>query len=141
MNRIDVRAETFVDGDAWKRLAFAAHFKAESLARLCGVSLRTLQRYFSRHESVTVSEWLQKVRLSEAYGRLKGGARVKEVAYDLGYKQLSQFSRDFKKHYGIPPSFLNESRLSLGERMNKVNEPDDRSEEADLADRLMHSAW
>jgi AraC-like DNA-binding protein len=119
MNRIAFNGEHIVEGETWKKLAFSAQFKGNALADLCGVSLRTLQRYFSRHGVGTVSDWLQSIRLDEAYKRLKEGIRVKEVAYDLGYKQLSQFSRDFKNRYGIPPSSLNGSKLSLGERMIK----------------------
>jgi AraC-like DNA-binding protein len=117
MNRIAFNGEHIAEGEIWKKLAFSAQFKANALADLCGVSLRTLQRYFSRHDVGTVSDWLQSIRLDEAYKRLKAGVRVKEVAYDLGYKQLSQFSRDFKNRYGIPPSSLNGSKLSLGERI------------------------
>ncbi len=121
MNRIQLKEEGVVQRDHWRKLAFASHFKPDSLAQLCGVSLRTLQRYFSRNGSVTISQWLQTIRLHEAYSRLKSGARVKEVAYDLGYKQLSHFSREFKKQYGISPSLLNGSKLPSGERVCRVD--------------------
>src|SRR5690349_16572417 len=70
MNGMQLREEGVVDRDGWRKLAFASNFKPDSLAQLCGVSLRTLQRYFSRQGPVTISEWLQSVRLNEAYNRL-----------------------------------------------------------------------
>lgn len=90
----------------WETLAQSSHYRANELASLCQVSLRTLQRHFRSEYGLTVSGWLREVRLREAYGRLIGGATVKEVAFDLGYKQLSHFSRDFKSYFGVSPSFL-----------------------------------
>ena len=90
----------------WEILAQSSSYRAHELAALCQVSLRTLQRHFRSQYGLTVSGWLREVRLREAYSRLLGGAMVKEVAFDLGYKQLSHFSRDFKSYFGVAPSFL-----------------------------------
>jgi len=88
----------------WEQLARSAGFKATKLADLAGVSLRTLQRQFRSQYGVTVSQWLSSTRLKAAGERIKAGDRVKEVALDLGYKQLSHFSREFKRVYGLPPT-------------------------------------
>ncbi len=90
--------------DEWLSLARTAGFKVARLARIAGVSTRTLQRHFRAEYRVTVSEWLTQARLKEASQRIKAGDRVKAVAMDLGYKQLSHFSREFKRVYGLPPS-------------------------------------
>lgn len=90
----------------WEELAVAANYKPASIASLTQVSLRTLQRHFRREYNITISEWLRAIRLREAYSRLHSGQSVKEVAYGLGYKQLSHFSREFKKMYGVAPSCL-----------------------------------
>lgn len=90
----------------WELLAKTAGFKASELAVLCGVSLRTLQRHFSKNYQVKISDWLRGIRLRQAYKQLQAGFSVKEVAIDLGYKQLSHFSRDFKSFYGVRPSYL-----------------------------------
>lgn len=90
----------------WEPLARDARYRAHELAALCQVSLRTLQRHFRTQYGLTVTEWLRDVRLRAAYTRLIQGATVKEVAYDLEYKQLSHFSRDFKGYFGVSPSFL-----------------------------------
>lgn len=90
----------------WESLAFASNFKPSLLAHQCGVSLRTLERHFAKHYRITVRESLRKMRLSLAHTRLMRGERIKSVAYDLGYKQLSHFSRDFKRFYGVPPRAL-----------------------------------
>ena len=91
---------------SWEKLAKAAQFRPQALADLCGVSMRTLQRYFRARYDKTVSDWLRDMRLNEALNSLKVSDSVKEVAFDLGYKQPSHFTRDFKKKFGVPPRDL-----------------------------------
>ena len=90
----------------WEELAAKAQYRPSEIAKLTRVSLRTLQRHFKNNYQVTISSWLRSLRLNEAYSRLVAGHSVKEVAYELGFKQLSHFSREFKKMYGVPPSCL-----------------------------------
>lgn len=91
---------------SWEQLAKEAQFRPHALADVCGVSMRTLQRYFRAQYDQTVSDWLREVRLNEALNFLKACDSVKEVAFELGYKQPSHFTRDFKKRFGVPPRTL-----------------------------------
>ncbi len=94
----------------WESLAETARYRPSDLAGLCQISLRTLERHFQKNYGVTVSLWLRELRLGKAYQGLQAGKTVKEVAYEQGYKQVSHFSREFKNHFGISPSFLLVSR-------------------------------
>lgn len=89
----------------WEDLAKAAHFNSNELAKLCCVSLRTLQRYFSRND-LQVASWLRQLRLKNAREDLLMGKTIKEAALEAGYRELSNFSRDFKKAYGASPRFF-----------------------------------
>jgi len=82
----------------------ASHYRIGELARACHVSVRTLQRHFQKHYDLTVSEWLHELRLEQARHQLATAESVKAVAYTLGYKRPSHFTRDFKEYYGMPPS-------------------------------------
>ncbi len=45
------------------------------------------------------------MRLERAGQLLRAGAgTVSEVAYGVGFKSLSHFSRRFREHYGVAPS-------------------------------------
>ena len=90
----------------WQSLAMTALFKPSAVADLCRVSPRTVQRYFKKSYGCTLGEWMRNYRLEIAYQKLIAGESIKCVAFDLGYKQLSHFSRDFKQRYGCAPKFL-----------------------------------
>ena len=90
----------------WEVLAADSNYCPSELARLCHVSLRTLQRRFAQNYGMTISDWMRNIRLAKAYARVVSGEPIKAVAYDLGFKQLSHFSRVFKEVHGIAPSFI-----------------------------------
>lgn len=90
----------------WEALAGQANYCPRELARLCHVSLRTLQRRFAQNYGMTISDWMRHVRLAKAYARVVAGEPIKAVAYDLAFKQLSHFSRVFKEVHGVAPSLV-----------------------------------
>lgn len=71
------------------------------------ISVRTLSRLFAE-VGETPRSWLQMQRLSFAYQALatKKVGNVTEAALTFGYKDLSHFSRTFKKQYGFSPKDL-----------------------------------
>jgi AraC-like DNA-binding protein len=99
-----------------------AKFRPVELARLCGVSLRTLQRHFKLQYRLTIREWIRAIRLQKAYTQLTSGDAVKRVSFDLAYKQVSHFSRDFKSYFGVSPGFLSSTEASEAKRIeNGIN--------------------
>lgn len=90
---------------SWESLARQAAFQTSELAKLCGVSERTIQRRFEKY-NIRLGAWLRELRLQHAYACLSKGKTVKEAAYESGYTQLSNFSRDFKALFGVPPRLL-----------------------------------
>ena len=107
----------------WEPLAVQACYSGAALARLCGVSLRHLQRHIQSAFLKTLGEWLNALRLKHGYDRLAEGCTVKETAFSLGFKQVSHFSRSFKNHFGFSPSSV---PITVG--LNGVNPDGDQSQ-------------
>ncbi len=73
-------------------------------ARQLGVDARTIQRRFDRQTGMTFGQWRQQARLVAALEQLAGGAKVIEVALNLGYNSPSAFATMFKRQFGTSPS-------------------------------------
>lgn len=84
-------------------MAQQSGFNASTFARLCGISSRQLRRHAQKTFGRSAQEWLDEQRLIAAGYLLKETASVKTVSAELGFKQMSHFSRQFKRHYGISP--------------------------------------
>lgn len=98
--------------ELWENLAGTAHYKARELAKLCGMSTRQLERLFQRELNRTPQDWLNEQRIDAAWRLLMLGGSVKSVAFELGFKQVSHFCRQFKAYKRVTPSqFLNCNRV------------------------------
>ena len=89
---------------ALQALAPFCEFDNKTLARMLNVSQRHLQRMFSAAFSCSPQAWLNERRLHVAWQMLQTSTSVKEVAYSLGFRRASQFSRDFRRRFGLTPS-------------------------------------
>jgi AraC-like DNA-binding protein len=94
--------------------------RAEQLAKVAGVSLRTLERRFSVHVGLSPKKVIQRYRLQEVTQRtLHGEVDWASVAADLGYADQAHLIRDFRAATGEAPGGYArfENRPStLGER-------------------------
>jgi AraC-like DNA-binding protein len=75
------------------------------LARQVGMSASSFHKHFKTVTATTPLQYLKELRLLEARRLLKtGGASVTAAAFDVGYESLSQFSREYTRKFGVPPS-------------------------------------
>jgi len=90
----------------WPERAQAAKWCAATLAKNCGVSLRTLERHFLKEMGQSPKKWLLEQRHQKAKEMLKEGVDHKEAADTVGYDfdNLHNFSRDFKANMGHCPT-------------------------------------
>jgi len=79
------------------------HDDLEAVARQSGASLRTLARLFRKETGMTFSQWKTRLLLVESTERLARGASVTEVAFELGYNNVSSFVYMFRTNLGVPP--------------------------------------
>jgi transcriptional regulator GlxA family with amidase domain len=87
----------------WPKRARQADWCADTLAKNCGVSLRTLERHFRKEMGKSPKAWLSEQWLLWANELLQDDPSVKNAAINLGYKHATHFSRDFKKLCGHCP--------------------------------------
>lgn len=76
----------------------------EELAAILNVSARTLDRHLARHD-ISFRELSLKIRNERACELLASRRfAVSQIAYRLGYTDLANFSRSFKKMNGVSPT-------------------------------------
>ncbi len=85
-----------------------AEMSPQTLLDVAGVSERTLQYAFQERFHTSPAAFLKARRLGEVRERLRHAdphtARIGEIAAELGFWHLGQFSSDYKRHFGERPS-------------------------------------
>jgi AraC-like DNA-binding protein len=75
------------------------------LARQVGMSASSFYKHFKTVTSTTPLQYQKELRLIEARQLMQTvGASVASAAYDVGYESASQFSREYARKFGSPPS-------------------------------------
>jgi AraC-like DNA-binding protein len=74
---------------------------------------KTLSRHFHRLFNVSLSAYVQDQCMARAYFLITTTARpLTEIANDLGYTEISNFNRAFKRYYRVSPQSLRTIKLS-----------------------------
>ncbi len=77
----------------------------EKFSEEMGVSRMQLYRKFEAIANITVKEFIRGIRLKRAAQLLKQGeSTVSEIAWSVGFKDLSYFRKCFKEEFGMTPS-------------------------------------
>lgn len=84
---------------------YAAPLAMEELAQEAGMSESAFYRAFRQVTLESPLQYLKKLRLDRARQGIESqGWRASVAAQQVGYESLSQFSREFKRHFGYAPS-------------------------------------
>jgi AraC-like DNA-binding protein len=77
------------------------------IAAASNVSERTLNRLFARVNSTPI-RWMWSQRLNASYDAIisRKVANVTAAAFSFGFKDVSHFSRAFKKEFGVSPGYI-----------------------------------
>jgi AraC-like DNA-binding protein len=89
----------------WIRDHYAQSFRVEDVAQLSGMSVSAFYRNFQAVTAMSPIQFQKQIRLQEA--RLLLAARptdVTGVGHLVGYDNPSQFSREYRRQFGAPPS-------------------------------------
>lgn len=100
-----------------------ADLDLESVVQAAGVNRNKVNEILKAELGFTFTGYLNKLRLTEAARLLaeKGTATVSEIAYTVGYNNVSYFNKLFKEEYGCTPKAF---RASLAGAPDAAPEPD-----------------
>jgi AraC-like DNA-binding protein len=88
----------------WIRDHYADNLRVEDLARLSSMSVSSFHRHFRAVTAMSPIQFQKDIRLQQARLRLIGEAvAVTEVGFAVGYDSASQFTREYRRHFGLPP--------------------------------------
>ncbi len=90
-----------------------SNLNVEMIANTVGISRVHLYRKLKELTNQSASDLIKNIRLKQAADLLASKPiSIAEVAYAVGYSNLSTFSTNFKSLYGIPPKKYQETHLS-----------------------------
>ena len=84
-------------------MARDAQFRPATMAALCCISLRQLERYFLTHFHQTPAQWTRDLRFRMAQQLIAQGYSNKSVAAELRFTDSAHLCREFRKLRGITP--------------------------------------
>lgn len=87
----------------WEDVAKQAGFIPATMADLCFVSLRQLERFFDERFHTTPTKWIRDYRCRLAVAMIAQGWSSKAVARELKYADESHFCHEFRKARGTTP--------------------------------------
>ena len=84
---------------------FAEKFDVEHLASVANMSSSTFHKAFKEVTSESPLQYLKKLRLNRArYLMIQESTKAYIAAYEVGYESPSQFSREYKRYFGLSPA-------------------------------------
>ena len=91
----------------------ASHYnkkiRNDTLAKLCGISTVYFRKLFTEATDKTPTEYVQWVKIEKSKEMLKSDhGTIGNIATELGYQNIYDFSRSFKKQVGVSPKSFRE---------------------------------
>lgn len=91
--------KTIIDANLYNDLSI------EELAFLSGFSLSTFKRQFKKVFNSTPAKYIKTKKLEKAAILIKTSSkRISDIAFSVGFSDLSHFSKSFQSVYKVPPS-------------------------------------
>jgi AraC-like DNA-binding protein len=103
--RQDSHASAVARAIAQIREDYRSTIAIPELARSVGMSTSAFHRHFKNVTASSPLQYQKDLRLLAARRLLSAGeASVTQAAFDVGYESPSQFSREYARKFGVPPS-------------------------------------
>lgn len=76
----------------------------DDLADIVNMSSSGFHKKFKDVMHFSPLQYAKSIKLNKAYGYIMEGKSVSEAGYMVGYNSAAQFSREYKRHFGVVPS-------------------------------------
>ena len=88
----------------WITEHYSEPFLVDDLARTCGMSTSAFHRSFQAVTGFSPIQFQKQIRLQRSRLMLMTGVDdVATIGYRVGYDSASQFSREYRRQFGLPP--------------------------------------
>lgn len=88
----------------WIRAHLDHPLRVERLADASGMSVAAFHRNFKAVTAMSPLQYQKMLRLQAARRLLVAGSTARQAAFSVGYESASQFSREYARMFGAPPS-------------------------------------
>lgn len=100
----DSRLALVARATAWIRSRYDRVIRIDDLAADIGTSVSSLNRHFRAVTAMSPLQYQKQIRLQKARIELISAPHdVAAIGYAVGYDNPSQFSREYRRLYGLPP--------------------------------------
>lgn len=104
LSRPDSSVSAVAEAIGHIRADLSAPVVVPELARRVGMSPSAFHQHFKSVTATTPLQYQKELRLLEARHLLAAGRSVTAAAFEVGYASSSQFSREYVRKFGVPPS-------------------------------------
>lgn len=89
----------------WIRRNFTEQIKVEALAEMAAFSVSAFHRHFKAVTALSPLQYQKRLRLLHARSQIiSGQGSATSIAFSVGYESPNQFSREYARLFGLPPS-------------------------------------
>jgi AraC-like DNA-binding protein len=101
-SKLSIKAKRLIDAN------YQLHPSISRIAARLGVTPEHLSRKFNSDFQMTPSAYLRQLRVADAPLKLARGEEIVNVAFDVGYNDLSRFYKQFRKTTSTSPGICKE---------------------------------
>lgn len=88
----------------WMRDRYDRDLRTQTLAAVGGMSVASFHRHFKATTAISPLRYQKMLRLEPFRRLLAAEARSSDAGFGVGYRSAAQFSREYRRAFGVPPS-------------------------------------
>lgn len=86
---------------------FHKNIKVEEIGKLIGINQNTIRKEFKTQYNITITDYISELRMLKARKMIiNKEVMIKEISIECGYEYVQNFTRAFKRKFGLSPEKL-----------------------------------